>query len=95
MKPNTTYILSVSGKVTYPDESIHVYIDGKVIGQRFLELRSSQYEQKSFEFTTLNDSSPIELIINLPAVLPRIDVSLDDNIDTINAYLDDIVLVEK
>ncbi|KIV75128.1 hypothetical protein SZ39_1449 [Bacillus mycoides] len=95
LKPNTTYILSVSGKVTYPDESIHVFLGSKVIGQRFLELRSSQYEQKSLEFTTLNDSSPIELIIDLPAVLPRIDVSLDDNIDNINAYLDDIVLVEK
>lgn len=91
LKPNTTYILSASGKVTTPGRNIYVSVGGPdVIKTNGFGFTSSQYEQKSFEFTTRNYSSPSpEINIFTDSVLPG-----DDN-EYLHAYLDDIVLVEK
>lgn len=91
LKPNTTYILSASGKVTTPGRMIYVGADGpdviKPVGFGFT---SSQYEQKSVEFTTRNYSSPSpNITIFTDSVLP------DDYNEYLHAYLDDIVLIEK
>ncbi|MCE0553350.1 hypothetical protein LQK80_02900 [Bacillus thuringiensis] len=45
---------------------------------------STQYEQKSVEFTTLNTNNPYKVILQINGY-----VNIGD------AYLDDIVLVEK
>lgn len=50
-----------------------------------MECTSSQYEQKSVEFTTPNSSKPTYLGIVFPVT----------NAGVTDAYLDDIVLVEK
>ncbi|MCW9132940.1 choline-binding protein A [Bacillus paramycoides] len=84
LKPNTTYILSASGKAL--QGTIYVSVSGKEISQNLLVFRSSQYEQKSVEFTTLNSSSPSEFRILIPSAIPDSEA---------NVYLDDIVLVEK
>ncbi|MGZ7150062.1 choline-binding protein A [Bacillus sp. BC08] len=91
LKPNTTYILSASGKVTTPGRGIYVEAAGPdVIKPVSIGFTSSQYEQKSFEFTTRNYSSPSPYInIFTDSVLPG------DYNEYLHAYLDDIVLVEK
>ena len=90
LKPNTTYILSASGKLTpYGSMVVYVYVGGYY---RALSFTSSQYEQQSVEFTTPNSSSPSEFRINIQSGLPLNGVYLNDYYD---AYLDDIVLVEK
>ncbi|SEB23093.1 carbohydrate binding domain-containing protein [Bacillus nitratireducens] len=83
LKPNTTYIMSASGKVTVPDKSIMVGVlspEGKAL---FMEFTSTQYEQKSVEFTTLNTNEPYTCGLQVNGY------AIGD------AYLDDIVLVEK
>ncbi|QWG48335.1 choline-binding protein A [Bacillus mycoides] len=82
LKPNTTYILSASGKLINPFVDISVLVKGYAT----LRFTSSQYEQKSVEFTTLNSSSPSEFKIFIPPSIPDFEA---------NFYLDDIVLVEK
>ncbi|WP_410985004.1 carbohydrate binding domain-containing protein [Bacillus cereus] len=83
LKPNTTYILSASGKVTTPGNLVRVYA---IINGLFrMDFTSSQYEQKSVEFTTPNNNKPTRLGIVFPVT----------NNGVTDAYLDDIVLVEK
>ncbi|PFZ09603.1 choline-binding protein A [Bacillus pseudomycoides] len=83
LKPNTTYILSASGKVTTPSRNVTglVLVDGRILTN--VVFTSSQYEQKSVEFTTPNSINSSEFYIGELTGL---------NFD---AYLDDIVLVEK
>ncbi|WP_368936779.1 choline-binding protein A [Bacillus sp. SH8-8] len=83
LKPNTTYILSVSGKVTTPDRYVDtsVYVNGR--GLAGFLFTSSQYEQKSVEFTTPNSINSSEFDIHELAAF------------NFEAYFDDIVLVEK
>ncbi len=83
LKPNTTYILSASGKVTTPSRYVGalVLINGRTLAD--MAFTSSQYEQKSFEFTTPNSINSSEFYIGELSGF---------NFD---AYLDDIVLVEK
>ncbi|WP_329767482.1 hypothetical protein [Bacillus nitratireducens] len=83
MKPNTTYILSASGKVTTPGSEVSLLAFVNAIGPTSLEFTSSQYEQKSVEFTTLNSSNPSEFYIYNSAAF------------SFDVYLDNIVLVEK
>ncbi|MEW9579202.1 hypothetical protein U9K47_28470 [Bacillus toyonensis] len=83
MKPKTTYILSASGKVTTPGNKVRVSAINN--GLFLMECTSSQYEQKSVEFTTPNSSKPTYLGIVFPVT----------NAGVTDAYLDDIVLVEK
>ncbi|MEI4624049.1 carbohydrate binding domain-containing protein [Bacillus cereus] len=83
LKPNTTYILSASGKVTTPSRYVAalVMVNGRTLTD--ILFTSSQYEQKSFEFTTPNSINSSEFYIGELAGF---------NFD---AYFDDIVLVEK
>ncbi|MEB8691795.1 choline-binding protein A [Bacillus cereus] len=83
LKPNTTYILSASGKVTTPGNRARMYAIGNPT--HFIDFTSSQYEQKSLEFTTNNSSNPTQFGIGFPST----------NKGMTDAYLDDIVLVEK
>ncbi|MED2919803.1 choline-binding protein A [Bacillus thuringiensis] len=83
LKPNTTYILSASGKVTTPGNKVRVY--AIVNGLFRIDFTSSQYEQKSVEFTTPNNNGPAQLGIVFPVT----------NNGVTDAYLDEIVLVEK
>lgn len=83
LKPNTTYILSASGKVNTPSSEVWVSVDVNGRGIASLEFNSSQYEQKSFEFTTPNSINSSEFYIHHLAAF-NFDVNLDD-----------IVLVEK
>jgi len=83
LKPNTTYILSASVKVTTPGNTVRLFaISNKTV---FIDFTSSQYEQKSLEFTTRNNSFPTQFGIGIP----------NTNKGVTDAYLDDIVLVEK
>ncbi len=84
LKPDTTYILSASGKITHPFKRLRVGAQspgGKDIP--YLEFDSSQYEQKSIEFTTLNTNNPYTFFLQITGS------------EIGDAYLDDIVLVEK
>lgn len=84
LKPNTTYILSASGKITHPFKRLLVGAQspgGK--DTPYLEFDSSQYEQKSIEFTTLNTNNPYTFFLQITGS------------EIGDAYLDDIVLVEK
>ncbi|HEK9104027.1 TPA: choline-binding protein A [Bacillus pseudomycoides] len=83
LKPNTTYILSASGKANTPGSEVWVSVGVNGRGQADLEFTSSQYEQKSVEFTTPNSINSSEFYIYHLAAF-----SFDVN-------LDDIVLVEK
>ncbi|MBC6974926.1 choline-binding protein A [Bacillus sp. Xin] len=83
LKPNTTYILSASGKVNTSSSEVWVSVDVNGRGIASLGFNSSQYEQKSFEFTTPNSINSSEFYIYHLAAF-----SFDVN-------LDDIVLVEK
>jgi hypothetical protein len=82
LKPNTTYIMSVFGKVTTPGTKV-------IVGTRInrvehnMEFTSSEYEQKSVEFTTPNDNT-------LGSFYLHIHYGKD-----LDAYFDNIVLVEK
>lgn len=82
-KPNTTYIMSASGKVTTPRTSVIVGVQPLSGAGTFLTFKSSQYEQKSVEFTTPNNNDPIRVSLYIPAGR------------SCDAYLDDIVIVEK
>lgn len=70
--------MSASGKVTTPGKQVIV---GS--GEKNMEFTSSQYEQKSIEFTTGNTESSSKVYIFIPSG------------ESCDAYLDDIVLVEK
>ncbi|MBY0598747.1 carbohydrate binding domain-containing protein [Bacillus bingmayongensis] len=83
LKPNTTYILSASGKVTTPGNLVRVFAINN--GLYSMNFTSSQYEQKSVEFTTPNNNDRTILGIVFPVT----------NKGVTDAYLDDIVLVEK
>lgn len=82
-KPNTTYILSAYGKVVSSGQKVIVGtgIDG--VGEKTLNFTSSQYEQKSVEFTTGNTEASGKVYIYIPSG------------ESCDAYLDDTVLVEK
>ncbi|QWG31389.1 choline-binding protein A (plasmid) [Bacillus mycoides] len=79
-KPNTTYILSANGKIVSSGRKVIV---GTEIGGKTLEFTSSQYEQKSFEFTTGDTQVSGKVYIYIPSG------------ESCDAYFDDIVLVEK
>lgn len=85
LKPNTTYIMSASGKVSGPEKTLFVGAQSSGGENTFvMRFTSTQYEQKSFEFTTLNTNNPYKVILQINGY-----VNIGD------AYLDDIVLVEK
>ncbi|MGR3775901.1 carbohydrate binding domain-containing protein [Bacillus paramycoides] len=85
LKPNTTYILSASGRVTRPFfKTLTVGIQSSGGENRsFLQFTTSQYEQQSVEFTTLNTNNPYTFYLQITGN------GMGDG------YLDDIVLVEK
>lgn len=84
LKPNTTYIVSASGKVMNPFGPLRVFI-GNSSRSAELKFTSSQYEQKSLEFTTGNDTNQEHFF----SILKNGGKASDDT------YIDDIVLVEK
>lgn len=84
LKPNTTYIVSASGKVMNPFSRLRVII-GNSSRYAELDFTSSQYEQKSLEFTTRNDTNQEHFF----SILKNGGTASDDT------YVDDIVLVEK
>lgn len=85
LKPNTTYILSASGKVMTPGNKSLVVGALSPGGKDtpHMLFTSSQYEQKSVEFTTLNTNDPYTFFLQINGSVIG------------DAYLDDIVLVEK
>ncbi len=88
LKPNTTYILSASGKVTTPRKRAQVGVQvfpPSVIGTPYLDFTSSQYEQQSVEFTILNNTHPFPFYLQIAGSPGKYG----------DVYLDDIVLVEK
>ncbi|UNT71650.1 choline-binding protein A (plasmid) [Bacillus sp. N447-1] len=83
LKPNTTYIMSASGKIMTPGKIVYVGVAINGMNTAYMQFTSSQYEQKSIEFTTPNNNY-------------RANVFLDpDSMKSFDAYFDDIVLVEK
>ncbi|UNP78399.1 hypothetical protein MN033_09570 [Bacillus nitratireducens] len=50
-----------------------------------MDFTSSQYEQKSVEFTTQNSNNPPQIVFGIPYMGPEM----------VDASLDEIVLVEK
>ncbi|MDT3493866.1 choline-binding protein A [Bacillus toyonensis] len=84
LKPNTTYIVSASGKVMNPFSRLRVII-GNSAKYAELDFTSSQYEQKSLEFTTQNNANQEHFF----SILKNGGTASDDT------YVDDIVLVEK
>ncbi|WP_390881327.1 OmpL47-type beta-barrel domain-containing protein [Bacillus bingmayongensis] len=88
MKPNTTYILSTSGKVNTPSSEVWVSVNVNGSGIADLGFNSSQYEQKSFEFTTPNSINSSEFYIYHLAGF-NFDVNLDDIVLVENIELDD------
>ncbi|PEP83778.1 choline-binding protein A, partial [Bacillus toyonensis] len=84
LKPNTTYILSASGKVSGPEKTL--FVGAQSPGGKdtfYMKFTSTQYEQKSVEFTTLNTNNPYSFFLQINGYVIG------------DAYLDDIVLVEK
>ncbi|PFO94304.1 choline-binding protein A, partial [Bacillus cereus] len=79
-----TYILSASGKVSGPEKTL--FVGAQSPGGKdtlYMKFTSTQYEQKSVEFTTLNTNNPYSVILQINGYVIG------------DAYLDDIVLVEK
>lgn len=84
LKPNTTYIMSASGKVSGPEKTL--FVGAQSPGGKdtlYMKFTSTQYEQKSVEFTTLNTNNPYSFFLQINGYVIG------------DAYLDDIVLVEK
>ncbi|WP_347269377.1 carbohydrate binding domain-containing protein [Bacillus sp. TL12] len=90
LKPNTTYILSTSGKVNTPSSEVWVSVNVNGRGIASLGFNSSQYEQKSFEFTTPNSINSSEFYIYHLAGF-NFDVNLDDIVLVENIKLDDTI----
>ncbi|EEM01793.1 choline-binding protein A [Bacillus pseudomycoides] len=82
-KPNTTYTLSANGKIVSSGRKVIVGAGINGVGEKTLEFTSSQYEQKSVEFTTGDTEASGKVYIYIPSG------------GSCDAYLDDIVLVEK
>ncbi|MGE6599946.1 carbohydrate binding domain-containing protein [Bacillus proteolyticus] len=78
LKPNTTYTLSANGKVVSSGQKVIIGA-----GEKAMEFTSSQYEQKSVEFTTGDTETSEKVYIYIPSG------------ESCDAYIDDIVLVEK
>ncbi|MFE4764470.1 carbohydrate binding domain-containing protein [Bacillus mycoides] len=82
-KPNTTYTLSANGKIVSSGRKVTVGTEINGVGEKTLEFTSSQYEQKSVEFTTGDTEVSGKVYIYIPSG------------ESCDAYFDDIVLVEK